>query len=73
MMAINIQFLLDLDGLHAWDHHYIDQGLDHLHSLPPAYKKAWLRGIQLARETCLASKAKEMESMRSLMLDWLSS
>jgi hypothetical protein len=70
--AVNTQFALGLDGLHARDHHYIDRGLNHLHSLPPAYKKAWIRGIQLARETYLASEAKEMESMRSLMLHWLS-
>jgi hypothetical protein len=71
-VAIHTQFLLGLDGLLTRDHHYINRGLDHINALPAANRKAWLRGIQIARELYLASEIKEMESMRSFMLHWLS-
>jgi CBS-domain-containing membrane protein len=70
--AIQTQFSLGLDGLLPRDHHYIDRGLDHINALPVANRKAWLHGIQIARELYLASKVKEMESMRFFMLHWLS-
>jgi hypothetical protein len=70
---IKSQFSLGLKGLFAPDHHYINQGLAHIHSLPAGKKKARLRGIRIAREIYLASEARELESMRTfLMLHWLS-
>jgi hypothetical protein len=46
--------------------------LDTIQALPAANKKAWLRGIQIARELYLASEVHEMESMHNFMLHWLS-
>ena len=69
--AIQTQFALGLDGLLTRDHHYINRGLEHINALPAANRKAWLSGIQIARELYLASEVKEMESMRSFMLNWL--
>jgi hypothetical protein len=70
--AISTQFSLGLDGLLPRDQHYINRGLDTIQALPAANKKAWLRGIQIARELYLASEVREMESMRNFMLHWLS-
>lgn len=70
--AIEAQFSAGLDGLHPRDYHFINRGLDQINTLPAAAKKAWLRGISIAREIYLASEAREMESMRASMLNWLS-
>jgi hypothetical protein len=52
--SICTQFSLGLDGLLPWDHHYINHGLDIIQALPEANKKAWLHGIQIARELYFA-------------------
>jgi hypothetical protein len=71
LAAIQIQFALGLEGLHARDHHYISRGHACVHALPAANKKAWLRGIYIARETYLASEARELEGMQNLLIHWL--
>ena len=69
--AITAQLALEVEGLHARDRHYITRGRDHIFSLPAANKKAWLSGICIARETYLASEARDTDSMRACMLHWL--
>jgi hypothetical protein len=69
--AITAQLALGVEGLHARDRHYITRGRDHIFSLPAANKKAWLSGICIARETYLASEARDTDSMRACMLHWL--
>ena len=70
--TINAQFNLGTKDLHPRDHHYISRGLDTILSLPATNKKAWLSGIQIARETYSASVAREHEGMRACMNHWLS-
>jgi hypothetical protein len=71
LAAIQIQFALGLEGLHACDHHYISWEHACILALLAANKKAWLSGIYIARETYLASEARKMEGMQSLMIHWL--
>jgi hypothetical protein len=71
-VAIQEQFQLGLDGLHAHNRHYISRGQDCIIKLPAANKKAWLSGVRLAREAYLDSEARESDSMHTFMLDWLS-
>jgi len=70
--SIRAQFALGLDGLLTRDHHYILRGLDQVEALPADNKKAWLRGILIARELYHSSEVSEMESMRRSMQQWLS-
>ena len=70
--SIRAQFALGLDGLLTRDHHYINRGLDQVEALPADNKKAWLRGILIARDLYLSSEVSEMESMRRSMQQWLS-
>jgi hypothetical protein len=48
LMAIQEQFLLGLEGIHARDHHYITRGEACIFALPPDNKKAWLSGVKIA-------------------------
>ena len=72
LAAIEEQFLLGLDGLHARDQHFIRRGKVCILALPGANKKAWLSGIRIAREAYLASEAREVDGMRTFMIHWLS-
>jgi hypothetical protein len=71
LAAIEDQFALGLDGLHVRDRHYISRGHNIILALPAANKKAWLSGIRLARQTYLASEARERDGMQTFMLHWL--
>jgi len=69
--ANTAQLALGVDGLHARDRHYITRGQDRILALPAANKKAWLSGICIARETYLASEARDIAGMQAGMLNWL--
>lgn len=71
MAAISEQFDLGLHSLHAWDHHYITQGIDHVLSWPTTNQKAWLSGVHITCEAYLASEAREVQASLSVMLNWL--
>jgi hypothetical protein len=70
--AIQEQFLLGMDCLQARDRHFITRGQDTVTALPANNKKAWLSGIRIARQLYLESEAREIDSMRTFMLHWLS-
>jgi hypothetical protein len=73
LAAIEEQFSLGLDGLHARDQHFLlRRGKDCILALPGANKKAWLSGVRIAREAYHASEAREVDGMRTFMLHWLS-
>jgi hypothetical protein len=65
-VAIQNQFALGLEGLHARDHHYIICGHACILALPAANKKAWLSGIYITQEMYLASEARELEGTQNL-------
>ena len=69
--AITAQLALGVDVLHARDRHFITRGQDRILALPAANKKAWLSGICIARETYLASEARDIAGMQAGMLNWL--
>jgi hypothetical protein len=69
--AIEAQFALGVEGLHARDRHYLARGQHQVMALPAANKKAWLSGIRIARDTYSTSEAREVDQMRAVMLKWL--
>ena len=70
--AILAQFELGVEGLHAYDQHYITRDHDHILALLAANQKAWLSGICcMACDFFLASEAKELEATQAMMLNWL--
>lgn len=69
--AIEAQFELGVDGLHARDTHYIMRGMHQVLALPAENKQAWLRGVIIARETYAASEAREIEGMQKVLRRWL--
>jgi hypothetical protein len=70
--AIQEQFLLGLDGLQAWDHHFITRGQDTVNALPANNKQAWLSGIRIAHQLYQDSEAREINGMQTFMVHWLS-
>jgi hypothetical protein len=69
--AIEAQFSLGVEGLHARDRHYLTRGQQYVMALPAANKKAWLSSIRIARDTYSTSEAREVESMQAVMRKWL--
>jgi hypothetical protein len=70
--AIQEQFLLGLEGLQAWDHHFITRGQATVNTLPADNKQAWLSGIRIACQLYQDSETHEIDGMRTFMLQWLS-
>ena len=58
--AINAEFTWGTANLAMRDRHYIARGCDNVMSLLASDKQAWLRGVQLARE----SRAAIVERLR---------
>jgi hypothetical protein len=50
--AIHDKFRKSMEGLARKDHRFIRQGRDDVMSMSVVDKRGWLRGIQLARESC---------------------
>ena len=70
--AIQEQFLLGLEGLQARDRHFITRGQATVNALPADNKQAWLSGIRIARQLYHDSETREIDGMRTFMLQWLS-
>jgi hypothetical protein len=70
--AIQEQFLLGLEGLQAWDCHFITRGQAAVNALPADNKQAWLSGIHIMHQLYQDSEAREIDGMQTFMLHWLS-
>jgi hypothetical protein len=61
--AIQEDFLLGLEGLQAWDRHFITCGQATINALPADNKQAWLSGIRIVHQLYQDSEAREIDGM----------